>query len=416
LYRCTFTLPMKDGTYPNLAAAEWEAREKTWVDGMLDDADLLVWRTAAWKDLETRIREGEALGRAAANAPAVAGSAAFNPSSRLPSWGEYDVVVVGGGTSGSPAAIAAARAGARVLLVEYLQVLGGVGTDGMILGYYDGNHCGFTEEFKKANREIGGKHGLYRRAETWRKLCREAGVTVWLGAMGIGAIVENGKVVGAEVATPLGCGVVRATCFVDATGNSDLAAAAGAETEFLSAGEFALQSAGQAPHRLGRDTINSDFGFVDDSSAYDLWLFGLRARAGAPNAWDLAKMPDSRERRRIVPDYAVNAQDVTARRPFPDVVVQSRSRQDSHGYLTDDFRFLSESSANLVKLKRETSLSAVFDVNVPLRSLLPKGLSGIAVVGIGTGCARDVLPMIRMQADLMNMGYAVGTAAAMAAG
>ncbi|MFA6633678.1 MAG: FAD-dependent oxidoreductase, partial [Kiritimatiellia bacterium] len=139
-------------------------------------------------------------------------------------------------------------------------------------------------------------------------------------------------------------------------------------------------------------------------------------RAGAPNAWDLAKMPDSRERRRIVPDYAVNAQDVTARRPFPDVVVQSRSRQDSHGYLTDDFRFLSESSANLVKLKRETSLSAVFDVNVPLRSLLPKGLSGIAVVGIGTGCARDVLPMIRMQADLMNMGYAVGTAAAMAAG
>lgn len=415
LYRCTFTLPMKDGTYPSFAAAEWEAREKTWVDGMLDDADLLVWRTAAWKDLETRIREGEALGRAAANAPA-AGPAAFKPSARLPFWGECDVVVVGGGTSGSPAAIAAARAGARVLLVEYLQVLGGVGTDGMILGYYDGNHCGFTEEFKKANREIGGKHGLYRRAETWRKLCREAGVTVWLGAMGAGAIVENGKVVGAEVATPLGCGVVRATCFVDATGNSDLAAAAGAKTEFLSAQEFALQSAGQAPHRLGRDTINSDFGYVDDSSAYDLWLFGLRARAGAPNAWDLAKMPDSRERRRIVPDYAVNAQDVTARRPFPDVVVQCRSRQDSHGYLIDDFRFLSEPSADLVKMKRETSLSAVFDVNVPLRSLLPKGLSGIAVLGIGTGCARDVLPMIRMQADLMNMGYAVGTAAAMAVG
>jgi flavin-dependent dehydrogenase len=414
MYRCTLQLPMKDGTYPSFAAAEWEAREKTWVDGMLDDADLLVWRTAAWKELETRIREGEALGRAAANAPAV-GPAAFSPLSRLPFWGEFDVVVVGGGTSGSPAAIAAARAGAKVLLVEYLQVLGGVGTDGMILGYYDGNHCGFTEEFKKANREIGGKHSLYRRAETWRRKCREAGVTVWLGAMGTGAVVENGKVVGAEVATTLGCGAVCAKCFVDATGNADLAAAAGAKTEFLSAAEFALQSAGQAPHRLGRGTINSDFGYVNDSSAYDLWLFGLRARAGAPNAWDLAKMPDSRERRRIVPDYAVNAQDVTARRPFPDVVVQSRSRQDSHGYLTDDFRFLSEPSATLVKLKRETGLSAKFDVNVPLRSLLPKGLSGIAVVGIGTGCARDVLPMIRMQADLMNMGYAVGTAAAMAA-
>jgi len=413
MYRCTFLLPMKDGTYPSFAEAEWEAREKTWVKGMLDDADLLVWRTATWKDLETRIREGEALGRAAAKAPAV-GASSFKPSSQLPFWGEYDVVVVGGGTSGSPAAIAAARAGAKVLLVEYLQVLGGVGTDGMILGYYDGNHCGFTEAFKKGNREIGGKHGLYSRAETWRKWCREAGVTVWLGAMGTGAIVENGQVVGVEVATPLGCGFVRAKCFIDATGNSDIAAAAGAKTEFLSASEFALQSAGQAPHRLGRGTINSDFGYVDDSSAYDLWLFGLRARAGAPNAWDLAKMPDSRERRRIVPDYAVNAQDVTARRPFPDVVVQCRSRQDSHGYLTDDFRFLSEPSADLVEMKRETSLNAVFDVNVPLRSLLPKGVSGIAVVGIATGCARDVLPMVRMQADLMNMGYAVGTAAAMA--
>ena len=205
---------------------------------------------------------------------------------------------------------------------------------------------------------------------------------------------------------------VRAKCFVDATGNSDVAAAAGAETAFLSAREFALQSAGQAPHRIGRGGINSDFGFVNDSSAYDLWLFGLRARAGAPDAWDIAKMPDSRERRRIVPDYAVNAQDVTARRPFPDVVVQARSRQDSHGYLTDDFRFLSTPSA---KLYQEGERRWKYDVNVPLRSLLPKGLKGLAVIGIGSGCARDVLPMVRMQADLMNMGYAVGLAAAQAA-
>lgn len=414
MYRCTMKLPMRDFSYPSFAAAEWEARERTWVNGTLDDSDILVWRTAGWKDLETRIREGEAEGvkaakaaRAMKAAPKVRAGAA-----KLPVWGEYDVVVVGGGTSGSPTAIAAARAGAKVLLVEYLSVLGGVGTDGMILGYYDGNHCGFTEEFKKANAEIGGRFGLYRRAETWRKWCREAGVTVWLGAMGSGAVVEKGKLTAVEVATPLGCGLVKAKCFVDATGNADVAAAAGAETAFLSAKEFALQSAGQAPHRLGRGGINSDFGYLDDSNASDLWLFGLRARAGAPNAWDIAKMPDSRERRRIVPDYAVNAMDVNARRPFPDVVVQARSRQDSHGYLTDDFRFLSSPSAVLYKEKENRWK---YDVNVPLRSLLPKGLSGLAVIGIASGCARDVLPMVRMQADLMNMGYSVGTAAAMAA-
>lgn len=417
MYRCTMKLPMKDGTYPSFAAAEWEARERTWVTGMMDDADLLVWNTASWKDLETRLAEGEKQGRAAATAakgataPLAAAKAESAPD--LPLWGEYDVVVVGGGTSGAPSAIGAARAGAKVLLVEYLNVLGGVGTDGMILGYYAGNHCGFTDEFKKFNRATGARFALYPRAETWRQMCREAGVTVWLGAMGVDAVAKNGKMVSVDIATELGCGRVRAKCFIDGTGNSDVAAAAGAETVFNPAREFALQSAGQAPHRMGRGCINSDFGYVDDTSAFDLWLFGVRARAGAPNAWDLAKMPDSRERRRIVADYMINAQDVTANRPYPDVVCQAQSSQDSHGYLIDDYRFLSTPSA--IPVNKKIEFHQEYKVNIPLRTLLPRNLTGLAVVGLGMGCARDVLPMVRMQADLMNQGYAVGMAAAWAA-
>ena len=40
-------------------------------------------------------------------------------------YGEYDVVVVGGGTSGVAAAIAASRAGAKTILIERLGTLGG---------------------------------------------------------------------------------------------------------------------------------------------------------------------------------------------------------------------------------------------------------------------------------------------------
>ena len=389
VYRCTFTLPMESGAYPAFAAAEWKARALTWAKGTMDDANLLTLRSPVKP-------------------------AARSASDELPCWGEYDVVVVGGGTAGVPAAIAAGRAGAKVLLVEYRTVLGGTGTDGMITGYYDGNHCGFTEEFKAYNKTIGSRFSYYFRSESWRRLCDAAGVRVWLGAMGIGVRKDGNRVTGVEVGTALGSGFVKAKCVVDGTGNSDVAALAGAGTVFLSNREFALQSAGQAPQRIGSGGANSDFGFVNDSDAWDLWLFCLRARAGAPNAWDIAQMPDSRERRRIVADYCLNGQDVAAHRPFPDTVVQPRSRQDSHGYLTDDFRFVSETS-EAPFLQEKGVPRYAFNVNLPLRSLLPRGLDGLAVVGLGAGVARDVVPIVRMQADLMNMGYSVGTAAAMAA-
>jgi hypothetical protein len=203
--------------------------------------------------------------------------------------------------------------------------------------------------------------------------------------MGAGAIVENGKVVGPRSPRRW----AAASCARRASWTRQAIQTSRRRRREdripLGAGVRASErGAGPAPSR--RDTINSDFGFVDDSSAYDLWLFGLGPGPARPTPGISPKCRTPANARRIVPDYAVNAQDVTARRPFPDVVVQCRSRQDSHGYLTDDFRFLSEPSANLIKMKRETSLSAVFDVNVPLRSLLPKGVRHRGG-GIGSGCA-----------------------------
>jgi hypothetical protein len=59
-------------------------------------------------------------------------------SSALPVLGTYDVVVMGGGTAGAPAAISAARQGAKTLLLEYLHGLGGIMTLGLIGRYYTG--------------------------------------------------------------------------------------------------------------------------------------------------------------------------------------------------------------------------------------------------------------------------------------
>ena len=51
-------------------------------------------------------------------------------SSRYPSLGEYDVLVVGGGPAGIGAALGAARQGANVLLIENHGFFGGVATHG----------------------------------------------------------------------------------------------------------------------------------------------------------------------------------------------------------------------------------------------------------------------------------------------
>ena len=68
--------------------------------------------------------------------------------------GEFDTVVVGGGTGGAPAGIAAAREGAKVLMVEANHSLGGVGTMGLIAKYWYGNRVGFTKEVDDAvNRD-----------------------------------------------------------------------------------------------------------------------------------------------------------------------------------------------------------------------------------------------------------------------
>lgn len=57
----------------------------------------------------------------------------YEPAKELPVFHETDVVVVGGGPAGFAAAVAAARAGSKVALVEAAGSLGGLFTNGMVL-------------------------------------------------------------------------------------------------------------------------------------------------------------------------------------------------------------------------------------------------------------------------------------------
>jgi flavin-dependent dehydrogenase len=317
----------------------------------------------------------------------------------LPVLGKYDVVVVGGGTGGAPAGIAAARRGAKTLVVEVLHGLGGVGTMGMIAKYYHGNRVGFSAEIDKA---VGGPGwNVEKKMEWYRSELVKAGADIWYGTLGCGALVEDNRVKGLVVATHQGRGVILAGVVIDSTGNASMASAAGAECTVIDAEHISVQGTGLPPLEPGAGYTNTDWTFHDDDDVLDMWRMFVVAKAKYKNAFDLGQLIDTRARRRIVGDVRLMPMDIQNKRTFPDTIVVSKSNFDNHGF----------SSHTIFMIKPPDTAGMV--ANVPYRCLLPKGFDGIMVTGLGISAHGDAMPVLRMQPDIQNQGYAAGTAAAM---
>ena len=331
---------------------------------------------------------------------------------RLPMLGEFDVVVAGGGTAGAPAGIAAARAGAKTLILEYLPGLGGVGTEGRIAKYWHGNRCGFTSEIDRGVHAMGpnpefdvedGQWNTEWKRHWYLKTAVETGAEVWFSALTIAAVKDGDKVCGVAVATPQGCGVIKANSVVDASGNADVAAAAGAEVVNISKAHVAVQGTGLPPLSPGHHYQNSDHTFVDDTDVIDVTRAFSVARRKFSEAFDLAQMIDSRQRQQVKGDFFLDPLDFLAGRRYPDTIVTAMSNFDSHGFTIHP--------VFMAKAPNKESITA----HVPFRCLLPAGIEGVLVTGLGVCAHRDALPVIRMQPDVQNQGYAAGRAAVMAA-
>lgn len=327
----------------------------------------------------------------------------------LPVLGSYDVVVIGGGTGGAAVGIGAARQGAKTLVVEQLSELGGVGTVGAIQGYYSGYREGFTAEVTQGVRDMGlgtptSWSGIGK-SQWWRHTNRQAGAEVWINTLGAGAVVAKGKVCGAVVVTPHGRGIVLARMVVDGTGSSDIAVAAGSPYHFIDGSEPAVQGAGMHTLGLGMRGPNTDFTFSDDTDMLDTWQLLVAARAKSPDAYDAGQLPQTRERRRIVGEVCLMPMDLVLERSWPDNIAVAKSHFDSHGFTVHPMFWARQPDIEL----------GSGQMYVPLRAIVPKDLPGILVTSLGLSAHRDIMPILRMQANLQNLGYAAGTAAAMMA-
>ena len=329
---------------------------------------------------------------------------------RVPVLASAEVVVVGGGTSGACAAIAAARQGVDVLVVEYQEGLGGVGTVGLIGRAYHGQDLGFTAEVPFCDKD----HNTEYKMEWFRKAIRASGGRVWLGVLGCGALVQGNCLKGAVVATPNGRGVVLADVVIDATGNGDLAVAAGAESMYgADDHDIALQGTGLPMRPLGESYVNTDYLLVDEADAVDTWRALVGVRLGSDSAaFDMGTFIQTRERRRVVGDHMLDYLDQIAGRTYPDSIVLSGSDYDSHGYPSDVFFAL---IPHTEKTRTANHPAPGGSCYTPYRCLLPRGLEGMLVTGLAISMRRDASAMVRMQKDMHNQGYAAGVAAAMAA-
>ena len=175
------------------------------------------------------------------------------PARQTPVHGDYEVVVLGGGPAGIAAAVAAARSGRKTLLLERYGFLGGMGTAAGVTNFC-GLHAnvhgdirqvvhGVADDLLARIDALGGlnaPHALFGKtvAQAYDTaaykiaaddLMLAAGVEILFHALAAGVVMDGERRVTALlVETKSGRRAVLGRTFIDASGDGDLAAWAGA--------------------------------------------------------------------------------------------------------------------------------------------------------------------------------------------
>lgn len=158
----------------------------------------------------------------------------------IPVVGSTDVLVCGGGPAGIAAALAAARAGASVQLIEVAGCLGGVWTVGLLTKILDAeNKSGIMAELLRefsargsavASQSSGTVYDPEIAKLVLEELCVEAGVKIRLHTRLVGAVTDDdNRVVAVLTESKSGREAWLAERFVDCSGDGDLAAHAGCQ-------------------------------------------------------------------------------------------------------------------------------------------------------------------------------------------
>jgi flavin-dependent dehydrogenase len=335
------------------------------------------------------------------------------PGRNVPIIQKVDVLVVGGGTSGTVAAITAAENGMQTMLVEMNPRLGGTGTIGGVHSYWYGRETGFSSRLRK---EIENQHlelhqaipagkipkwNIEVKASALLKIARERNVQVVFNWLAIGTLTDEQRVMGAVFATQTGLVAIQANVVIDATGDGDLAAFAGAPFKYGSPRNRSTMWYSLAQYSEPGRTKNNFTSMVDIGNIEDYTRAIISARRWGGECADHGSYLATRESRQIRGEAQITLTDQLRQRKYKDVIQIAFSNYDVKGHSDSDWIRAGLIPPNL-------------EIEIPLGVVIPKGLEGLLVIGKAISATHDALPSIRMQRDLENLGGAVGIIAATA--
>lgn len=160
------------------------------------------------------------------------------PAREIPILSTTDVVVCGGGVAGLAAAIAAGRTGVQTMLIERDGFLGGALTSALMSQWGNGspNMSGLGAELRDRLIQSGGafrgESVISIEPEAFKDLafalCEQAGVELLLFTEVVDAVMDGERISGVVVQTKSGPKAIMAKVVIDASGDADIAVAAGA--------------------------------------------------------------------------------------------------------------------------------------------------------------------------------------------
>jgi len=351
------------------------------------------------------------------------------PTASIEIADDVDVIVVGGGTAGVPAAIAAARQGANVLLLEANSFLGGSATASKVHIYYHGAGGGIQAEIDQRVNElhkvIGEKtRGFHPEAKKYvlQEMALEAGVKIYFRTMTVGVLMDETTVRGVVVENISGRKAIIGKVTIDSTGDADVAAIAGAPFLLGRETDGFTQPYSLCPSVM-RDGMltywNFDAGWLNPTNLEDISRaqFEGRKHLWREDGFDdknrllgISPILGIREGRQIVGEYTLTLEDEAVGRRFSDVMCRCKAHYDNHAV---DYE--NESELAQIWVSVLGFWSKPVECDVPYRCMVPQGIDNVLVACRSLSIDHDAQMAFRMQRSLEVLGEAAGVAAAIAA-